>query len=93
MKTITTKLFLLVVPTCIALVSAGLPTSLLAAEQTDSAFAQAKEAARRLADYHGDNRDGERRVVHLVSSTPEDREAGAEYTRRLAAIMPDIRGG
>ncbi len=91
MKTITTKLFLLVVPTCIGLVSAGLPTSLLAAEQTDSAFAQAKEAARRLADYHGDNRDGERRVVHLVYWTPADREPVAEYQRRLSAIMLDIQ--
>lgn len=47
-------------------------------------------AAKILSEWHGDDKGGETRFLHLVYWTPSDKEAVPEYRERLSGIMLDI---
>ncbi|MDF1849357.1 MAG: NPCBM/NEW2 domain-containing protein [Verrucomicrobiales bacterium] len=69
------------------ILSAG---SVFANHPTDATPEEVARAAKILADWHGDDRGGEKRALHLVYWTPNDKEPVPEYRERLSGIMLDI---
>lgn len=72
----------------------GLTSSIVCSPAEEPADASPTEVARAvdvLAKWHGENREGESRVLHLVYWTPSDRKPVARYRERLSGIMRHIR--